>query len=494
MPNQIKFWVPLPALAGAINLALGPQNFLGQFVAAAKPVVPLPDPGTFPGAVELIAATLDSGHGANVAPMPVMNLLDRWQLQYHGLVQRLMVLSLLRRTPAGCRRAPFVAHLEKSLKTSNAFLLGMLYARVSTDHWASNNGWGQVVRFWHYSVLESSAFNFAAITAATKAGNPDFLVQFSNGNWACVEAKGTLDGFDAEKLRDGMRQACKITQVSWLVPGVAIPVVAAPASQACSLAYFDAPAGDMLEVHHLDPPARKRTGRARPPTPLWFLEAGDFIAWQCATDQFRALERGRESRWPEALPKGDFEWAPWLIDEPIWVGAPKVLLGAADAIDWSLDCLGWLLPELRKWRNTSVKVLDLPKAGQNRLRKLSRQATERAGSGALESPQSRCWLILATLLERLGKERPGATWEEALSEVWKADLLMPVFPDGIRNAVAPSSMQNLWRTLDESQLPVRRKWRLEANLALVESDGASSLSVAETARGLLVVAYQRMNG
>lgn len=489
MPNLIEFFVPAPAQNGHIDLTLGPKEFLGQFSAASKPQAALPDPRTLRGSVQLIAAALDSGHGANLAPMPTMNLMDRWQLQYHGLVQRLTVISLLRRSSVGWQRAPFAEHLEKSMRTSNAFLLGMLYARVSTDHWASTNGWGKVDRFWHYNVLESSAFSFTAVTSASKAGNPDFLVQFSNGNWACVEAKGTLEGFDEERLRDGMRQACKITSVSWLAPGSTNPVPAAPSSQACSLAYFDAGKGNTLEVYHLDPPPRNSTSHGTLPVPVWFLESGDFIAWQCAIDQFRSMVQVRDSQWPAALPRGALTWTPFGADELIWVGIPKVLLSAADAIDWSLDCLGWLLPELRKWRNTSVKAPDRPRAGKRRLRRLSKLATERALSETPTSPMSRCWLLLAASLEGLGMQRPDATWNDALSEVWNAQLLIPVPFSSLGNVDDPYSMQNLWRTLHESKVPTQENWILGAEFVSKDNEG-SSLSVAETARGLLVMAYQ----
>ena len=310
MPNKITFGVPKTP-STVINPNLEPLKFIAQFKAQpASGDATLPDPHTLMGAIELLCAAFDSGYGANTDPMPVMPLWEHLRLKRHGLAQANVARRLLRYTPnVGWCKSPFVQLLDDTDETFNGYQLGMLYARVSTERWGKEKKWGGIKRFWHYKVLKSTAVNFGFIEFAG-IENPDFLVQFTNGTWAVVEAKGSLNLPKVSTLRDGMQQAMKLLYLEWQSPGKPLEI-ACPKEHAVSMAYFNHTTGYSLEVIHLDPPSHRRSKPFRQGgRPVWFKEAVDLLEWSRSIGQFKALQN-LDIQWPRELPSDGLVWARW---------------------------------------------------------------------------------------------------------------------------------------------------------------------------------------
>lgn len=491
MPNQVEFIEPIP-VPGAINFALSTAPFFAQFMPALLPagggVAPLPDPTTPAGQAILISAALDAGYGTFIQPIPSLSAADLAQLQQQLLAQKNVVESLLERNAAGQTvLRPVMRMLEKNGKSPNSFALGTLYARVATELWVQANAWPPVQRFWHFSVLEQSMANFVT-NQSHNSYNPDFLVMHGNNLWACVEAKGTLEGLDLARMKSGLYQACKLTLIQWQPPLGALQTVV-PNMQVCTMAYFDQATGT-LEVRHLDPPARQMTpknpDRMRP---VLFLEGGDFYRWSQAILQFENLA---ESPAPSDLEDGEMDWAQWSDASNAWIGIPRTLRRYRAMLNWASELLSWLIPTLGRWRDKSLfgsNIEDDFRRIPGRLRRMtayarrrSRTATENQGLD-----QGTAWLLLGDTLRTLARNEIAPSWSTTLSRIWEAPILGSLTPDDRDPNFEVTSLAKLWHAFGDAQRSFPVNWILNALLPVDSSRPNLSFQSKITSHGLLVV-------
>lgn len=496
MPNIVEFIVPV-APAAALDFTKKPSDFRLLFVPMAPANAPLPSP--LLNQAQLVADALDSGYGSNIGPMPSLSASDRAALQVHLRAQLDLILTLLTQSPPPNPEwilQPFASIVEKTAKSADSFLLGMLYARVATRLWGQARGLGNIQEFWHYGVLAKEASHFMA-GIAYEEENPDFLVKFDTGVWACVEAKGSFSDVDNGDLKKGLHQACKLAAVRWQHAGASSPTTVFPAEQACAMTYF-APPGDTLQVMLMDPPAARVEGTPKSiKAPLLFKEGGDFVRWAQATEQFEGIasEQTEGVYFVPVRFGGRYIWTSFPRQELMWVGIPTILYGAKQQLNAALVIFEWLVPYLTRWRRRPSKTI---RGVKQRLLNMERYAKARASDADLQ-PQDEAASsfdtnvprLLATMWEGLARflteyrrnNREIVEWTDVLRGIWSYDL----FSQLSREAQVPEHLsrtfESMWNNLSRNERFERRVWRRRVNL---ENGANLDATFARATHGLVV--------
>ncbi|GJH12671.1 MULTISPECIES: hypothetical protein [Caballeronia] len=486
MPNVVEFIVP-KAKKAALDFTLKPADFRAQFGPAAPPTLPLPSPSL--SKPQLLADALDCGYGRNIPPMPSLSAAEQSALQKHLRTQLNLTLTLLKQSqpPLGdWVLRPFAPILEKTAKTTDSFALGMLYARVATRLWGQARGFGSIVEFWHYGVLASNAANFMS-GVLWEEENPDFLVKFANGLWACVEAKGALSDKDNAVLKKGLSQACKLAAVKWQHGSAATPSIVYPAEHACSMTYFE-PTSNALQVMFMDPPAEAVDAPPEEPKgPRLFKDGGDFLRWAQALEQFEDLASSSDAPVPVELQRlgaHRFDWASFPGEQDMWVGIPRNMRQHSEQLNSALVILEWLVPYLTRWRREpSVTVRGV----NRRLLNMARYAASRANAPTpgWSDSEAYLWSRLALFLNGY-REGNGEVfqWSDVLRDIWRCDLLPGLDADLDVPADKKGTFNRLWNVFDRTARRERRYWQGRSNL---ERRDAASAPFAQTSHGLLIV-------
>ncbi|POR51051.1 hypothetical protein B0G62_10777 [Paraburkholderia eburnea] len=496
MPNIVEFIVPVaPALA--LDFSKKPSDFRLQFAPMAPANAPLPSP--LLNQAQLIADALDSGYGSNIGPMPSLSASDRAALQAHLRAQLDLTLTLLTQSPPPNPEwilQPFASIIEKTAKSADSFLLGMLYARVATRLWGQARGLGNIQEFWHYGVLTKEASHFMA-GIAYEEENPDFLVKFDTGVWACVEAKGSFSDVDNGDLKKGLHQAGKLAAVRWLHAGASSPTTVFPTEQACAMTYF-APPGDTLQVMLMDPPAARVEGTQKEiKVPLLFKEGGDFVRWAQAAEQFEGITAARIDN--ALLMEGPFEgryiWARFPGQEHMWVGIPTILYETTPQLNAALVILEWLVPYLTRWRQrpsqtirgVNRRLLNMERYAKARARDADVQARDEVAAD-VNTSEPRLLAIMWKGLERfLSKYRSDnqkvIEWTDVLRGIWSCDLFAHQSREAQVQRHLSGTFEWMWDNLSINELVERRFWHHRINLGNEANLGAS---LARTTHGLVV--------
>ncbi|MDR5819313.1 hypothetical protein [Caballeronia sp. LZ043] len=491
MPNVVEYIEPF-STSVPLDFRLTAGPFRAQFCAVTTPgtatpvTSKLPDPATLHGYIALLAAALDSGYGANAAPMPAMPVEDRVSLYQHLWRQLDLALSLIKSGTGGISvLQPFAPELEKSAKSALSYLLGTLYARVATGLWGQENRWGKVGAFWHYGVLSSHAVNFK-VTSASKALNPDFLVRFDGrvSHWACIETKGSLGDQNNEVLKSGLYQAGKLKKLQWLDAGSLTTVNAVPAEQACVMTYF-APPDNTLEVLLMDPPAGEV--EATPSdfdAPLLFKEAGDFLCWTQALEQFDGIA-SLSDEIEFGMSGSRFDWAPVPGRKDIWVGVSILMRQNHERLTWAISLLEWLVPVLSRWRDRpDVK----PRTINRRLSDMVRYASERANPGnRIDVDGSvEMWAALASRLKEMKRgNKEFVSWLTLLENVWSCKLFS-AGSERIETNQKVQSLGDLWSAVDSA---VRIEGSYFELSNVIDWETMTTLPFEHTAYGLIIVGF-----
>jgi len=480
MVSEVDFRVPIPGVA--INFGLGGSTFVStQFhTVALDPLLP-------PNSAWVIAAAEDCGYGTNAFGKARINAMPwEWQKLAMHLARRLQLvrstLDVVAPVPGAglVKRASFVRFLESSEKTSCAFVLGMLYARLAAERWFTFNGMGNVLKhFWHYSILHNPAVSLQGLTPAPNTRNPDFVLGSNLGKWSTLESKGTFGTADFNKLRDGLKQANKFTGISIAWPGAAA-VMQPIGERSCTLTCFSA-VDELQSIQLTLPPplpipaAPAALGAA--PEPVIFAPAAEFVRYLDALGQLDC-HRGETS-----IVETDEAGIDWYRS----VHVPGFLFGVSpehrnveEQLKWAVAALSLIMPLVAELRSgeTTGRALRTVVTG------LIYEVGQRAAKIDLSEAESLAWSGLVEHLQELMQaDAQSQSWTMVLDHVWNAPVLGGFNSGTLGSPI--TTLDGLWNYLDKKVTPLRLNKAMEARLERrFDAPGAGGTGV--TTHGLFV--------
>ncbi|NHF65983.1 hypothetical protein [Xanthomonas hortorum] len=462
MANQTEFFVLKPVFS---TVSFG-GGFMAQFQIHSKHALPPPDDP------RVVAAAADCGYGL-IAGSRVLATAGEWTALNKYLTERLdLVKSLIVKSVTGAgvvvaKRASFVRFLESNEKSSASFVLGMIYARVVTEDWQNiRNGGGPPLRFWHYKILGSPAVNLSGFAQTLIANNPDFFVQDTYGCWSAVESKGSLDGFDQAKLKQGLMQAHKFACINLLSLAGASLMVGVLADRTCCVTYIDG--ATELQAKHVgelptypaDDLELSRELLKISEIPFVFAEAADLLRLDEAFSYFKAHAGLSDF---ESVSDGSIIWHKSKYLPNLKFGMLGIHVRLAGALRWSVKALSVVVPKIAEARRNRVVGQELDLLIRTLAAEIEANFRDDLGENSAEKAASRC---LISCLEKIQVNSSEFDWLILIELIWNAPLL-----DGFYHSRPVQGVYSMGRLWSELQSNIRnynnslsRYQRIDENL------------------------------
>lgn len=435
MASRINFYIPKDPHKASLNFAMKPSYFLkNNFVELPSSV----DVQSLRHS-SVLAATLDCGYGLHPKAL-ISAPTSTWaSICSFANIKRRMLLSLVEESkPSSCRLKDFADFLEKSDRSSASFAIGQIFCRLATGHWyASFQDNTRIHRYWHLDVAAHPAVSMTGAGPSLNSLNPDYLVEDNHGNWSAVEAKGSLDGLNKERLRDGLRQAAKFPGIRFIDPLSGNERFEPISSAVCVSSYFDLKSRE-LQVLHLDPPCNDFDNEESVNSLTVVAKAWDLIRYYEALLHYQFYAKNRLEDNSGAI--GKFAVRRTSLGGGLSIEITQHHASMATYLDWSIQALSAVTPIICSARRSgSIKREHLTDA----LSMLAASAISRKGERKGEAER---WRLFLSYLRSATSNAKEIGWKDLLRAAWTA----PVLPDeNLKRAESyPNSIHALWWSLE----------------------------------------------
>lgn len=326
MKIKVEFWDfrPTPLIGKNEFLKLYANGYKTNDFQKLFENVTVKDAGIIITPEMLLAAALDCGYGAHneVDQISFLNIpaLLRKRLRFYQKSRMRLLWSLLDWTSGpSLKRHGVVKYIESTEKGDAAFILGCIGMRLAVEEWLKSKN-KAFKRLWHYSVYTncSVALNYVNVCGTDGRSRPDFLMQDMNDDWYAVEAKGSLDSLDWNRVREGLIQASQIEKLSYWEPSTYQLNIRQINAYGCGATQFSK--NGQLELVFIDPPANANNdfNFGEFEEVLDFVPVfADLLLFIQSYEQFQVLStRKPKSSELESISLNDIIWIPMTIDIP----------------------------------------------------------------------------------------------------------------------------------------------------------------------------------